>query len=1355
MAIDPNNTIDSSFEFTPQNPFTIDIPKDPSNDNNNEDVAYPGFPVEEEKQPLLQTAGAELRSSSTLYKLFNWANEPLNKPAPFEVSAIFPEVNDKFYHPAPDGWTPKQELEKQSNIDPKQVPYLLGATNPEDFNYRLAHVNQNQEDDQTLQNGSRLGKVLGGSIGYTLGSVENLIPVTTGASLLKVSSSFVSGALKSVAGVTTAAAIREGANQLDSTQPKLANFLKDTFIDSAFGLCFFGSIGAAKTFVNLAEMNSLKSFARNFLDGIGFDHVVNDKGELTGFKAVDLGTNEAMNAAKVNRAQEQADAAFNKSGLFKIPYLGATALSLVSGNIPGFKYLFGSPLVQLKTSKYKAANLFADIGFDHFITTEGEAKGGVRQPSFELNVKKTRAAITKLSVLTNALHMERNGYSIENRPAIGLINAWSSMKQKTIEALSKDTKSTDFVSKPDFMDEIQRVLYTDTQSEHSSVNEAASIYRNVIDTTWKAYRVAHNLPDDWMPPKTAAAYLMRVYDTDYLNANEGKWVHTISNWLKESDEKITQRMQPINDLDAQIKDFEAKHTAAVEELGKREAVLNPETLLQQKEEYIPKENLQLKPRLNEEGLTQLNEKVKTLSSMRLELKSMKENLQNELRSDPEWNIHVEKNHALSANEAHELVRIKAPLDKLNKKVEEQNKIIADLKRQASQQLSAAKKTATKDKAKPKAEKFVDIKAKIKEAEEKLGDFKNAASDEENRLYVAMKNGDINPRLYYPDELKFKDPNDRLRLRDVYKDHEAREIHAKSYYDSIMNMKPQDIVSDVFGKIIGKKDENVLQARTLNVPDELLYNNNFMTKDLFAKTANYVNYLSKRTHLKNAFKNVTVTGDFEELAEGLGNEYQENRAIINDRIEALKHTLANAEDETSKKNIQKQITEQQKLLNNEKKEFNNIKSVMAYLYKHRMMGLDQRSDFDTMARRGFMALTAAANLHNLPATQITDLGFAGFQHGIWPFVRDGLYPLINSMAGILKTKDAEALREMAPHINLGLQDSLNNYADRQWSSELQPTINMGKIVSGIEKYAHFSALTDLTPYIDNGVQRLNGSIIQSRFMELLHKQLDGSLSQKESLYLRKYGIDPKEWAERMVNAYKESGGFKTTLGGYMSKAWQWQDMEAANVFNTAVFRGIQNTLLWKGMADSPFFADNIIGMFFHTFTGWGYAAANRYLIPSMQHPDGELLLKLVWMMGIGSLVSPTRRVSRGEQPWPDDMTPEQHAYEAWSDSGVMSNISNVLNIANLMSDDKLIGDLKNDKFRNRMKTGIFGLSDVISSTVNNVAAVLGMVHSGLDEKDMKTASRMLPITGAMYGHYISNKIIESYNLPRNKRAAEIE
>ncbi len=274
-----------------------------------------------------------------------------------------------------------------------------------------------------------------------------------------------------------------------------------------------------------------------------------------------------------------ADAAFHKGGLFKLPYIGAGSLALISGNVPGFKYLAGSPLVRLLNSKYKSAAAYATTAFDHFITTVGEAKGGVREQSFESKVKMTRAMLTSLNVQTTALHAERNGYTITARPAIGIQNAWSATKQKSIEAISQQTKSTDYIAKEDFMDEIQHALYSGESSEHASVNEGAAMYRKVIDETYKDYRAAHNLPSDWLPPKTATAYLMRVYDTNYLNTFEGQsqWINVVSGWLKKSDELIASHLEPINTLRTQIKDFEEANTEAVKLLGKKEKPKSPGT----------------------------------------------------------------------------------------------------------------------------------------------------------------------------------------------------------------------------------------------------------------------------------------------------------------------------------------------------------------------------------------------------------------------------------------------------------------------------------------------------------------------------------------------------------------------------------------------------------------------------------------------------------------------------------------------------------------------------------------------------------------------------------------------------------
>ena len=205
---------------------------------------------------------------------------------------------------------------------------------------------------------------------------------------------------------------------------------------------------------------------------------------------------------------------------------------------------------------------------------------------------------------------------------------------------------------------------------------------------------------------------------------------------------------------------------------------------------------------------------------------------------------------------------------------------------SSSQLLSAKKSKTVEQAKPKSQKHIEIKEQISLEQNKLNELNRNLQDEEYRLYSMSLNGEVNPRLYNPITHEYKDPKNRLKFRKVFNSHQEREAIAKSYYNSIMQMHPEDVVNDMFNMMIGSPVSNPILRRTMPIPDEVLYNNNFMSKDLYSKTANYVNLLSRRTHLKTSFNHVTISGDFEELAQGIGTRYDSYRQVINNKIEKL-------------------------------------------------------------------------------------------------------------------------------------------------------------------------------------------------------------------------------------------------------------------------------------------------------------------------------------------------------------------------------------------------------------------------------------------------------------------------------------
>lgn len=1252
--------------------------------------------IQPTKSGFLKTAAAEAYEFNATAELIHAGFSNLEKPNIFEDSV-------------PDGWIPNSQPEMFYDIRPEYNAYLMDAKGPKELQYRRERVLSEQEHDDTLSNGSMFAKIIGGFAGAITDPIS-YIPIAGWAKYGKFAPTILNAAARSFPGLATAGVIQAAGKELDKINGNMQNFVIDSAVNTVFGLSIFGGAAGLSLAAEKMELWNLRDIAKSYIKGVDFKHVMDEKGEITGIKAIDTTGN--LSAAEVSYAQQLADSSFSKSGFFKIPYLGDAVLNIKS--YPGI----GSPLLAMLNSPYKTVRGFIDRAADHSILTKGIAEGGVKPKSFEFYMKKEFSDLRSISTQLNTLHLQRMGMDIRSRPIQGAAQIGLGLYNKSLKLLGKDLEKTGYVSRDQFHDEIQRVLITKELSEHAAVNEAASIMREKIDTTYKNYLKAYNLPEDILDPKTASGYLMRVYDTPYMNVNKDKWVNMVTNWLRESDQTILKRMEPIHNLESQLEEAKIAHT-----------------------NLIKKENV------TSEMIKESSDNIEKLA---LDLRFNKQDLQNELRDNEEYKIHVDNIHALSANEAKELERITKPLNELKKQVSEQQKIVSQLKGKKSKSKQSSMKGKTAETAKKHAAQEESHAEKIKVEEEKLNELKRQVEDEEHNLYEQARNGEINPRLYYPQTHKFKDINDRLKFRDVYKSDIERANHAKAYYDSIMHFTPEDIINDVMGKITGNSSENHLKARTLLLPDELLYNNNFMTKDIMAKLSNYVLYLSRRTHLKNVFHDVTHEGGIEPLIENLSNEYQSIRTPLDNRKSQISDKLK--ESNLSESQKQKLIDENKaidKQLKEESKKFDTAKKQMNKSYE-RMMGYSNRTRGENLARSVIMSMTAMTNLHFLPATQIADLGSIGLQHGVWPFVRDAVYPAIQSLGGIFKTKDSEALRKTAPSVHLAMQDVLGGYGDKNWSMEAQPYLNLGKIVGGVQHLAHFSANTDLTTYIDNGLQRLAGATVQSEFMRILHASVDGTMTKKESEYLRKYGIDPKKWDARMIQAFKDANGFKTKLGGYQSNFWAWQDMEAANEFSDAVFRGIQNTIINRGMFDSPFWADNMLGMLFHTFTGWGYASINRYLVPMLQRPDASQILGVLLSLGFGSLVSPLRRLARGEDAIPDGMSDEQRFWESINDSNVGSAIATTLDWANLLSGDRLLGDLKNDKYRNRMRIGAFG---PVVGTANRLGNILESLASGeFNQQDANQMARMLPIAGSVWGYNMSQMLIDKLGLPPTRAAA---
>lgn len=1314
--------IDMDFEFVPNNPYTLTVDeKGLGQSNVVEGKKYhPGF---------LETAYEELKEfnvtltglSAAKYKIEELSNSKLKYPFSSLPGMSFLSQYDSspIQDIPPSGWTPKSDSSKLVNIQPQYLQYAMDATGPKDLEYRLERIREEQHHDEVLSNGSFAAKLVGGLSGIITDPMS-YIPVAALSKYGKVGSSFLKNTIKSLPSVGAYSVIQSATTQAERINGNLEDFFTNAAINTTFGSILFGTLGAAG--VTLEKMNVWnigRKFAKEYVDGIDFKLKLDEKGKISGIQAVDRSDGN-LSAAKLSFAQDLADSSFDKSGVFKIPFLGESLYHLMTMPV------LGTPLPKLLNNHYKTVRGIADRLIDHNIVTTGLREGKTAPVKFETLMNQEQSSLRLLHTQVNALRLERNGFNISSRPIQQLADIGLTSKNKTVELLGKDLEKSEYITHEQFYDEIQTVLRTRESSEHSSVNEAASLFRKKIDDTYKSWRKAYNLPENWIPPNVLEDYLMRVYDTPYLNVNEGKWIKVISNFLKESDELISKRMEPIHDIEKQIQIKKQEH----------EGFIRDTRFLKSDE--------------------QLKKFLKELDALKIKRKSLEEALQNELRENPEMFYHVEDWNALSSKEAEEINVLHKNRDSIVKEIEKQKEEISKIKRESQKQKDQSLKAKTNKTAEKQIKRSDTGILLLEKEEEKLKELNNKLYDEELKIQEMIQKGEVNPRLYYKEKdsliYKFKDTNNRLKFRNVYESHFDREAHAKAYYDTILNQTAEDTINQVMGRINGNTTENHLKSRTLNVPDKILYENNFMTKDLMAKTSNYVTYLSRRTNLKNVFNDVTVDGGFEPLLEQLNLEHLSNRVLLNKEKELLEERLQTTESEKDRKQISKEIKSVEKKLASERKKFDKAKEEVNHLYE-KAMGIKRHSRSAQQLRSGIMSLTAIGNLGFVPYSMITDLGANGLQHGIWPFIRDGVYPIVQSLGGILKTKESESIRKTAPSVNLALQDVLMGYADKNWSMNTEPYLNLGKVIGGLENLAHISSNVTMTNYLDNGLQRFAGALSQAEFMRILHAFKAGKMTEKEGLYIRRYGLDPEKWADRMIDAFNQNGGGKNKLGGYQSLFWQWQDLEASNEFSRAVYRAIKTTAIQRGLADSPFWADNIILSLIHGFNGWTYASLNRYVIPSMQKADAETLTGICFMLGMGYFVSPMRRLARGEDAFPENQTDSQRMYETISDSGYFSYFSKILSDANIVSGDTLLGDLKNDKYKDRTRAGLLGPS---FGQANRMADVISAAASGeMNKADLKKMARMIPIVNASWTWWMSKKLIEGLEIPETRAQAKAQ
>jgi hypothetical protein len=1191
-------------------------------------------------------------------------------------------------------WSPLDDKNVLDGIDPRHANYVMSATGPKDQLRRKNYALDQMEENRRIENGSTLGRIIGG---FTVGGAlepTSWLPIAKTFQYAKMSQTFLQNIPKIAPGMAISSISRQAILQTTKTDGNILDFVVNAYADTVLGTVFMGALASKTTATNAMKAFNAKGTLSLINKGIEPRPILDKEGVLKGWKAVPM--DNSVSAQETDVAQVYLDGAMAKNSLYSIPYAGDKIGSLVgkAGQVLGGII---SPQVRMTNSRFSTVRGFIDNVADHGFESEGVAQGRPSPDKFELDFNIVRAKNKGLFKIYNGLYLERNGIDINTEN-------FGAHAKANMEGTYKSKMSDKWVTKEAFGKEVQESLITQEPSKHAAVNEAAAMLNKVMDEYYSEYLRLHGISDKILTPRTAKGYLMRSYNVPFLITNEGEknWINIIASELKNYDAEIDRLMSPIELARAESKQLKAEH----------DLLLN-------------------RPNITD---AEVKSSADLLLGSKKNVTQLENNLQNTLRQNEDLHLHVEDLNAVSANESQRIIKLKKPIKKLEKDYEQQKAVVDNLKGQEFFKTEAARKGKTAETAKKNVEKVNQAKEQLKDEEVKLKELKDKLDQARIDLETRLRNGEIDQSLYYKvpnsNQYRLKDEANRLSLRKTHESDFHRQTVAKGYYDSIMNNTSEDLINNIMGSLAHSQNANPTMRRSVLIRDKELYKNNFLHPDPMISVMNYNLALGRKNSFKRMLNRLTVNGEAEELTDRLRKEFEGMKTEIRERYS------------NDNKKLEKEILK----LN---KEYKSAQEDMR-LSMDKILGKTRYSqnmrNFTSIANM----FAVSTKLGFLPFTMSTDLMANVFKHGFWPFVSDGLIPMLKNIGGMLNTKEGQAIRENAAHALIAENHLALTYSDRNWMGAAQDyTPIQGKLMNGFENLAHYSLNFSGANYVTNLMEMTTALIMQSKIMRSMIDHSKGiKLNDKDLKDLLKYGIDPKEWSKRFVDGWESAGGDKNGLGGYMARYWEWKDVEASNQMSKALMRAVRDTVIKRGMFDAPFAMDNPLVNSLFLFKGYVLSSLNRYLVPLLQKPEADKLIGTMFMMATGATQNPLRRIINGQDPLEEN----DHMFRnAIRDGGVFSILADGYEDLNYLTSGFFQDNVSNERYRNRLEMGV--LNGPIGGMANDTTRIIGMVLSGeLNQTDIKRMATLVPFAYSWQFRALSNKMIEGLGLPKTRTAA---
>lgn len=736
-----------------------------------------------------------------------------------------------------------------------------------------------------------------------------------------------------------------------------------------------------------------------------------------------------------------------------------------------------------------------------------------------------------------------------------------------------------------FKEAVSDAMRSNDQHATPQVQAAAQYIRKTIFEPWKKRAIEIGLLPEGVDVKTADSYLSRLYNKQAITAKRPEFVDRVTDWLQGDQQAKVQAQEKIGLYHGAMQ----SHAATIEKTQGQIAKLEKDA------DVIA---------ARQEETTRFNKAANRRSE---QLRESQYRNEGGIRVDvPGKGIERARGGALFETLARERGNLLA--DRASAK-------LAELER-LEQRL--ANETASRDAMRAKIEDEIgrwegksttEAKAALKAREqaETARQAKIAAGESKSkgeRLSSADKAVDrAVGRILESDRTLSRD---ELRSR-------AHEITDR-IIGSPDGRLPYDLGMEhgtAFGGS-GEPPRGSLAAREFNIPDAII--RDYLENDIEHIVATQLRTIVPDVLLTERFGDIRMTEAFRK---------------INDEYAAM---IDVAKSEKERTRLEK---ERQRTITDLAAQRDTIRG---------LYGIAPEGPLRNVARaaaviKNYNVLTSmgSAALSSLP-----DMAGVVMRHGIVNTFNDAWVPFFNML-----TRQSDVWKEAAQQFrSMGIAVEMATASRHHAINDMLDSYHPQSRVERTMQWAtgKFQFANMLAPWTD--FAKVNASLVTSaEILRAVRAARDGKATARQMRQLGESSIEP-HMADRIAKAFDEGGEVRD--GVHLPNTADWTDKEARRVFEGAVARDVDISVITPGLEKPLWMRDQVINVMgqFKSFTA---ASTERILISNLQRRDAQVLQGMMFSMGLGMLSYKIGSLTGGQ---PTSDKPQDWIKEAISKGGIL-------------------------------------------------------------------------------------------------------